>query len=162
MRSEVQLLDGPWISLVTLPAATVGRVSCFCYIESVIRVTRIPLIRYLSALAIAIASPGMELSHGLAHDHDHDAGAHHAPVAHSGHDSEAAFETAPSEHPHQRVSDALRVRGDALDYLPLPARLPDFPAVVVAQLHSAPISEPRFFGDRATGPPPRLRDPPHE
>lgn len=128
----------------------------------VMRLSRLSLTRTLFGLTLAIASPGLELSHGMAHDHDHDAGAHHTPVERTDHDAEVGVEPSPSDHPHERVSDALRIRVTVLDYLPLPAGLADFPTVIVAQAHSSPISEPRLFGDRPTGPPPRLRGPPRE
>ncbi|MEO5580305.1 MAG: hypothetical protein ABIR58_06570 [Gemmatimonadaceae bacterium] len=123
-----------------------------------IRLTRSPFLRAFAALAIAIASAGIEVSHGLIHDDDHHRESSQV-AAHSAGSAVTADERG-EDHPHERVSEALRIRGDASDLVALGG--PD----VVAELPAAtsqpslPVADERLIGDRATGPPPRLRAPP--
>ena len=120
----------------------------------------LPILRALAALAIAIASPGVDLAHGLAHDHDHHNGrtqpfSHHVDVAIH------AADHSP-DHAHQSVSEALRIRADLSLFIPVAVSpvVTDIPAASAGL--PLPVSDPKVFGDRSTGPPPRLRAPPAE
>jgi hypothetical protein len=127
-------------------------------LRAVMRLPGFHVLRALAALAIAFASPGVELSHGFAHVHDHDS--HQSQTA-SHHDDAAVVARDHSpDHGHQELSEALRIRADFPDFISVEA------AQAVADLSnlatglSFPVSDPKLFADRATGPPPRLRAPP--
>lgn len=104
---------------------------------------------------MAIALPGVEIGHGLAHEHEHDS--HHVASHDDGHDRSGVEYL--SEHSHDRVSEALRNRGDISDFITLAAPV-EFaePASFVQVL--PPAHTLAFSEDRATGPPPRVRAPP--
>lgn len=126
--------------------------------KPVLRLSRLPFFRALSALAIAIASPGVEVGHGLAHEHEHEQ-EHQLGALH--HDDGIVSTADPAtDHPHERISEALRNRSDAAAFIPLPAArvVADPPAVLLSPPIS--VSDDRPSGDRATGPPPSLRAPP--
>ncbi len=121
-----------------------------------LRLSRLPFVRVLTALAIAIASPGVEVGHGLAHEHER---GHEEEVSH--HDAGVLSSAShPSDHAHERVSQAVCNRGD-INELPTVAAaqiVADLPAITVSL--PVPFRDPRPPGDRATGPPPSLRAPP--
>jgi hypothetical protein len=122
----------------------------------VLRLSRISFVRVLTALAIAIASPAIEVGHGLAHEHDQE----HAQEALHHDDGIVSSVDHSSEHGHERVSEALRNRGDVTEFVaPPPAQvIADLPAVIPRL--SMPASDARPSGQRSTGPPPNLRAPP--
>ena len=124
------------------------------------RLPRLHVLRSLAALAITFASPGVDVSHGLAHDHDNDA-EHSQPALHH---SDATVEVADhdNDHRHQEVSEALRIRADLSDFVSVKTAVTVFDLATTLTRIAVPVSDSRLFGDRATGPPPRLRAPPTE
>jgi hypothetical protein len=126
------------------------------YINSVLRLSRLSFVRALAALAIAIASPAVEVGHGLAHEHEHE---HAQETSHHDDRTVSVADHAP-DHPHERISEALRNRGDVTEFVPLPAvhAVVELPAASFSL--PIPVSDTRRSGDRSTGPPPSLRAPP--
>lgn len=117
--------------------------------------TRSRLIRSGVAVALAIAFAGLDVTHGLAHHDAHE-------VAHGNDSHSGILFTADhdADHPHESVSQALRIRADVSDFIPAPP--PRVAAALPATAPQAPVrdADPKLFQDRATGPPPRLRAPP--
>jgi hypothetical protein len=104
---------------------------------------------------MAIALPGVDVGHGMAHEYEHES--HHVSSHDDDHDK-GTVEHQP-EHSHDRVSEALRNRGDIADFITLAPPL-EF-AELVPFVHAPPPAyRLAFFEDRATGPPPRVRAPP--
>ncbi|HYN80157.1 MAG TPA: hypothetical protein VES88_01535 [Gemmatimonadaceae bacterium] len=122
------------------------------------RFGRFPLLRALAGLAIAIASPGAALSHGVAHDHDQRGGAGHTSSHHV--DAAVSAEEHAADHGHLRVSEALRIRADVSDFIPLISAVLAGDLLVISPQLSLPVSDPTLLGERTTGPPPKLRGPP--
>lgn len=120
------------------------------------RLSRLPLLRALAGIAIAIASPGLELGHGLAHAHERE---HQQALQHRD-DVVAPAADHAGEHPHLRVTQAPRIRADMSAFVPLAAKpvVLELPVSRVVLTH--PGADSPFSEDRATGPPPSLRAPP--
>ena len=126
------------------------------YIKTVSRLSRLSFVRALTALAIAIGSPAVEVGHGLAHEHEQE---HEQETLH--HDDGIISSVDHStEHPHERVSEALRNRGDVTEFVATSAAQTTAELPAVTAPRSMPVSHSRPFGDRSTGPPPSLRAPP--
>lgn len=120
------------------------------------RLPRLSFLRALTGLAMAIASPAVEVGHGLAHEHEDQ---HVNEVSH--HDEALApMPEHSTGHPHERVSEALRNRVDVGEFVVLPAMQIGVDPPVVPVSFPIPFSDARSYGDRATGPPPSLRAPP--
>jgi hypothetical protein len=94
----------------------------------------------------------------MAHDHDHDS-ERSQPFSHHI-DAAIHAEDHSSDHAHNNVSEALRIRADLSDFIAVTAGpvVVDLPATSAGL--SSPVSDHKLHGDRATGPPPRLRAPP--
>lgn len=122
------------------------------------RLPRLHVLRSLAALAIAIASPGVEVSHGLAHEHDHDA-EHGQAASHHGDASVEIGDHGPA-HGHPEVSEALRNRAGLSDFLSVEAAVPVIDLATASTWVAVPVFDSTLTGDRATGPPPSLRAPP--
>ena len=71
------------------------------YINSVLRLSRLSFVRALTALAIAIASPAVEVGHGLAHEHEHE---HAQETSHHDDRTVSAADHAPDHlEPHPEI-----------------------------------------------------------
>ncbi|MBA3342168.1 MAG: hypothetical protein H0T48_10060 [Gemmatimonadaceae bacterium] len=118
---------------------------------------RSPLFRAVVLAALAIASPGAEFSHGIAHHDD-------AHSAAAGHSAATATAVAPQDHApqheHDRVGEAIRVRGDFPSFASLPAAHQHVGTPTPIARRSLPISERSLVVGRSSGPPPKLRAPP--
>ena len=155
-RSFEQLTGWPKVRLLFV--ATLAQDSRPGTLTTVMRLPHLPFVRALAALAITFATPGLELSHGLAHDHGQD----------TEQSQSLSHQTAPAlhvEHPvpdhaHHSVSEALRIKADLSDFLTPPSGLDTEIAVAISTDRELPVPDAKLFGDRATGPPPRLRAPP--
>ena len=127
-------------------------------LTSVMRLPRLPFVRALAALAIAFATPGLELGHGLAHHHAHEAEHGQPPSNHV--DAGLHAEDGTPDHGHHTVSEALRIRADLSDFIASPNDFESDETATSLADRVLPVSGTKLFGDRATGPPPRLRAPP--
>lgn len=128
-------------------------------LTTVMRLPCLPFLRATAALVIAIASPGVAVSHGLAHDYEHE-GEHSQSASHEIDAPGTSIEGHSSDHSHPTVSVALRNRADLTVFILLPASRIVAGNAVTSTVLLAPISESKQFGGRATGPPPKLRAPP--
>lgn len=124
------------------------------------RLPRLHVLRALAGLAIAFASPGVDVSHGLAHHHDHEAEQRQRASHHAGASVESGDHSAG--HGHQEVSEALRIRADLSHFVTVEAAVTLVDLAATSTRVAAPVSDSRLFADRSTGPPPRLRAPPTE
>ena len=126
------------------------------YIKSVLRLSRLPFVRALTALAIAIASPAVEVGHGLAHEHEQE----HAQDASHHDDGIVSAADHATDHAHERISEALRNRGDITEFVPLQVAQTVVDLAVASISVPIPVPDTRPSGDRSTGPPSSLRAPP--
>ena len=122
------------------------------------RLSHLPLLRALAGLAIAIASPGVELTHGMAHDPGHHSEESRPFSHHSA--SAVRADDHSSDHQHHKVSEALGIRADLSNVIPVPSVAVVWDAPAISSRVASPASDAKLPGDRATGPPPRLRAPP--
>jgi hypothetical protein len=112
------------------------------------------MLRILTGLALAVALPGVEVGHGLAHEHEQAA---HVESSHHDDHGTGTVEHL-GEHPHDRVSEAVRNKCD-VDFVLLASAV-GFTEPQSRFRSSVTTCKAGIVVDRATGPPPRVRAPP--